>query len=50
MTKTQVKDTRTWGTPKWTAKRANGWTYWFYKGGSYVGFKNGKVKTWCVIK
>lgn len=29
-----------------TGSSSGGWSYWYYDDGSYVGFKNGKVKFW----
>lgn len=44
MTKNQVK--YTWGAPERTSSSSNGYSYWFWNDGSYVGFKSGKVKFW----
>ena len=45
-TKNQVKWTSNWGSPDDTASASGGWSYWYYDDGSYIGFKNGKVKYW----
>lgn len=45
-TKKQVKWTYYWGSPDDTASSSDGWSYWYYDDGSYIGFKNGKVKYW----
>ena len=44
MTKHQVR--YTWGKPDDTSSSSGGWVYWYYDDGSYVYFKNGKVKYW----
>ena len=46
MTKKQVRFTRGWGSPDSKGTYSNGWSYWFYNSGAYIGFKNGKVKAW----
>lgn len=46
MTKTQVKYCYNWGSPSSTGSYSNGMSYWYYDDGSYVGFKNGKVRSW----
>ena len=46
MTKKQAKYTYMWGSPQRTGGSSGGWTYWYYEDGSYIGFKNGKVKFW----
>lgn len=46
MTKKQVKYTYEWGSPQRTASSSGGWTYWYYDDGSWIDFKNGKVKFW----
>ena len=46
MTKNQVGNTCYWGWPSSTGSYSGGWTFWYYDDGSFVGFKNGKVKTW----
>lgn len=44
MTKTQVR--YTWGTPSRKTSASGGWDLWYWGDGSYVYFKNGKVKYW----
>lgn len=44
MTKNQVK--YTWGSPGRKSTSSNGYTYWFWGDGSYVGFRKGHVKFW----
>ena len=46
MTKKQVRCTYYWGGPSDTASASGGWSYWNYDDGSYIGFKNGRVKYW----
>lgn len=46
MTKKQVKNTKGWICPNDTASASGGWSYFYYKNGSYVAFKNGKVNYW----
>ncbi len=36
----------TWCSSDRKSKSSNGWTYWFYDGGSYIAFKNGRVNYW----
>lgn len=36
----------TWGWPDDTASASGGWSFWYYEDGSYIGFKNGRVKYW----
>ena len=45
-TKKQVKNTKYWGSPDDTASSSGGWSYWYYDDGSYIGFKNGRVRYW----
>ena len=44
MTKKQVR--YTWGKPSKRARDSDGWSYWYYDDGSFVYFKNGRVRTW----
>lgn len=44
MTKKQVK--YTWGSPESRSSSSSGYSYWFWGDGSYVGFKNGRVRLW----
>ena len=44
MTKKQVK--YTWGSPSDTSSASGGWSFWHWSDGSYVDFKNGRVKYW----
>ena len=46
MTKKQVKYLSSWGTPYKKSSSSRGWSYWFYSGGSYIAFKNGRVQYW----
>ena len=46
MTKKQVKYTLNWGPAYYKGKHSSGWTRWGYLDGSYIYFKNGKVKKW----
>lgn len=46
MTKKQVRQTFYWGGPDDTASSSGGWSYWYYDDGSYIGFKNGRVRYW----
>lgn len=43
-TKKQVR--WTWGSPSSKSSSSGGWSYWHYDDGSYVDFKNGRVKYW----
>ncbi len=46
MTTKQAKYTIDWYYPHDTYSYSNGYTYWWYDGGSYIVFKNGRVKRW----
>ena len=46
LTEKQVRFTKGWGDPDRKQVLSGGWKYYYYKDGSYVGFKNGKVETW----
>ena len=48
-TKNQVKWTDNWGLPDSSASGSGGWSYWYYDDGSYIGFKNGKVRYWYYV-
>ena len=46
MTKKQVKYLYYWGLPNRKGSSSGGWSYWYYDDGSYIIFKNGKVRDW----
>lgn len=46
MTKKQVRYLYYWGGTDDTASASGGWSYWYYDDGSYIGFKNGRVRFW----
>lgn len=48
-TKNQVKWTDNWGSPDSSASESGGWSYWYYDDGSYIGFKNGRVRYWYYV-
>lgn len=48
-TKKQVKYTRYWGSPDYSASSSGGWSYWNYEDGSSVTFRNGRVYSWYYV-
>ena len=49
-TKDQVRYTKYWGSPDSKGSSSGGWSYWYYEDGSYVYFKNGKVRDWYYVE